>query len=147
MALRRAARTGALRSRAVTDPRADAAPAIVRPRTSTRDRGALRVRLERWLGAKLEGAAVSPLGGPATNGMSSETLLFEASWREGGAAKSAPLVARLAPDPAAVPVFPTYDMERQFRVMRARSARRTCCRCRACSGARRIRRRSARPSS
>jgi aminoglycoside phosphotransferase (APT) family kinase protein len=119
MALRRGARTGALRSRAVTDPRADAAPAIARPRTSTRDRGALRVRLERWLGAKLEGAAVSPLGGPATNGMSSETLLFEASWREGGAAKSAPLVARLAPDPAAVPVFPTYDMERQFRVMRA----------------------------
>ena len=27
-------------------------------------------------------------------------------------------MARLAPDPAAVPVFPSYDMERQFRVMR-----------------------------
>jgi aminoglycoside phosphotransferase (APT) family kinase protein len=51
--------------------------------------------------------------------MSSETLLFEASWRDGAAPRSASLVARLAPDPAAVPVFPTYDMERQFRVMRA----------------------------
>jgi aminoglycoside phosphotransferase (APT) family kinase protein len=92
---------------------------IARPRTSTRDRAALRERLERWLMRRFGEAELSPLTGPATNGMSSETLLFEASWREGGARRSASLVARVAPDPAAVPVFPSYDMERQFRVMRA----------------------------
>jgi aminoglycoside phosphotransferase (APT) family kinase protein len=89
-----------------------------RPQTSTRDRGELRERLERWLVARFGEAAVSPLAGPTTNGMSSETLLFDARWREGGAERSASLVARVAPDPSAVPVFPTYDMERQFRVMR-----------------------------
>jgi aminoglycoside phosphotransferase (APT) family kinase protein len=92
---------------------------IARPRTSTRDRGELRERLERWLARRFGEADVSPLAGPAGNGMSSETLLFDASWREGGARRGAALVARVAPDPAAVPVFPTYDMERQFRVMRA----------------------------
>ena len=92
---------------------------IARPRTSTRDRSELRERLERWLQLRFGGAEVSPLSGPATNGMSSETLLFEASWREGGARQRASLVGRVAPDPAAVPVFPSYDMERQFRVMRA----------------------------
>ena len=95
------------------------APEIARPRTSTRDRGELRERLLRWLVRRFGEAEVSPLAGPATNGMSSETLLFEASWREGGAVRHAALVGRLAPDPAAVPVFPTYDMERQFRVMQA----------------------------
>jgi aminoglycoside phosphotransferase (APT) family kinase protein len=92
---------------------------VPRPRTSTRDRGELRERLERWLAARFAEAQVSPLAGPATNGMSSETLLFDASWRERGARRSAALVARVAPDPAAVPVFPSYDMERQFRVMSA----------------------------
>jgi aminoglycoside phosphotransferase (APT) family kinase protein len=90
---------------------------IARPRTSTRDRAEMRERLERWMRARFGAAEVSPLGGPTSNGMSSETLLFEASWREGGAMRRAALVGRVAPDPAAVPVFPTYDMERQFRVM------------------------------
>jgi aminoglycoside phosphotransferase (APT) family kinase protein len=95
------------------------APEIPRPRTSTRDRGELRERLRGWLVRRFGEAEVSALAGPATNGMSSETLLFEASWREGGARRRASLVGRLAPDPAAVPVFPSYDMERQFRVMQA----------------------------
>jgi aminoglycoside phosphotransferase (APT) family kinase protein len=97
----------------------DATPEIARPRTSTRDRGAMRERLERWLARRFGEAEVSPLAGPAANGMSSETLLFDARWREGGVQRSAALVGRVAPDPAAVPVFPSYDMERQFRVMRA----------------------------
>ena len=96
--------------------------AMERPRTSTRDRGELRDRLERWLRGRFGEAEVSPLAGPSTNGMSSETLLFDASWREGGARKNASLVGRVAPDPAAVPVFPTYDMERQFRVMQTLGA-------------------------
>jgi len=95
--------------------------AIARPRTSTRDRGELRERLERWLAARLGAVAapeVSPVEGPSTNGMSSETLLFELAWGEGGARRRERLVARVAPDPGAVPVFPEYDMDRQFRVMR-----------------------------
>ena len=46
--------------------------------------------------------------------MSSETILFDAAW--GGNTER--LVARLAPDPADVTVFPSYDLERQFRVMK-----------------------------
>ncbi|HZO08850.1 MAG TPA: phosphotransferase family protein [Myxococcota bacterium] len=95
--------------------------AFARPKTSTRDRGELRDRLERWLAARLGREAapeVSPLDGPSTNGMSSETLLFELAWDEGGARRRERLVARVAPDPGAVPVFPEYDMDRQFRVMR-----------------------------
>jgi len=94
---------------------------FARPRTSTRDRGELRLRLERWLAGRLgPGAApeVSPIEGPSTNGMSSETLLFELTHGEAGRRRRERLVARVAPDPGAVPVFPEYDMERQFRVMR-----------------------------
>jgi aminoglycoside phosphotransferase (APT) family kinase protein len=100
----------------------DAAPqsGTLRPRTSTRDRGELRARLERWLAGRLpERAAptVSPLEGPTSTGMSTETLLFEASWREAGQTRRQALVARVAPDPSAVPVFPEYDMPRQFRIL------------------------------
>jgi aminoglycoside phosphotransferase (APT) family kinase protein len=49
--------------------------------------------------------------------MSSETLLFDATWREAGAERSAPFVARVAPDPRDVPVFPSYALATQFRVM------------------------------
>lgn len=57
------------------------------------------------------------IAAPSTNGMSSETLLFEVRWEDGGKARSQHCAARLAPDPAAMPVFPLYDLERQFRVM------------------------------
>jgi aminoglycoside phosphotransferase (APT) family kinase protein len=91
-----------------------------RPRTSTRDRGELRARLERWLAGRLPAGAapeVGPLDGPTSTGMSTETLLFEASWREAGATRREALVARVAPDPSAVPVFPEYDLPRQFRIL------------------------------
>jgi aminoglycoside phosphotransferase (APT) family kinase protein len=94
----------------------------VRPVTSTRDPGDVQVRLERWLGDRLPGGTAPQVSGlevPATNGMSSETILFEASWDEEGAARTGSFVARLAPDPANVPVFPVYDLDRQFRVMQS----------------------------
>jgi aminoglycoside phosphotransferase (APT) family kinase protein len=50
--------------------------------------------------------------------MSSETVLFDLTWQERGTPRSQPCVARLRPDPSALPVFPAYDLERQFRVMR-----------------------------
>ncbi len=100
---------------------AESAP---RPRTSTRDRDELHGRLLRWLATKVTDPEVSELVVPESNGMSSETLLFEATWRDPGAAgaSDAPVTqacaARLRPDAAAAPVFPVYDLERQFRVIR-----------------------------
>ena len=86
-----------------------------RPQTSTRDYDDLRAQLEDWLRRRLPGAVVSELVVPESNGMSSETVLFETTDTGGGEPRR--LVARIAPDPAADPVFPTYDMRRQFETM------------------------------
>src|SRR5205823_2896634 len=43
--------------------------------------------------------------------------LFETSWTHDAEEQTHTFVARFVPDPAAVPVFPTYDLERQARVM------------------------------
>lgn len=96
--------------------------AVASPKRSTRDLVETRVRLERWLATKLPDARVDGLTSPSATGMSSETLLFDASWREGGAECSAGFVARVAPDPRDVPVFPTYDLEAQWRVIRIAGA-------------------------
>jgi len=90
-------------------------PRSERPRTSTRDYGRLRAQLESWLQERVPGAEVSELIVPESNGMSSETVLFDLTVP--GEPEPRGLVARIAPDPAADPVFPTYDMERQFRTM------------------------------
>jgi aminoglycoside phosphotransferase (APT) family kinase protein len=92
-----------------------------RPTTSTRDPDVVARRLERWLAGRLTAGApprVSGLEVPATNGMSSETMLFDVSWDEAGEMRTGSFVARLAPDPDNVPVFPVYDLDRQFRLMR-----------------------------
>ena len=87
------------------------------PKRSTRDLAATRARLEAWLAERLPGARIAQLASPSGTGMSSETLLFDAAWREGGAERSAAFVARVAPDPRDVPVFPSYELATQFRVM------------------------------
>jgi aminoglycoside phosphotransferase (APT) family kinase protein len=103
----------------VSDPQDAPAPeATTRPTTSTRDRDDLHRRLVRWLGAKVPHPEVSELVVPESNGMSSETLLFEASWADGGRRRTQSCAARLRPDPSNAPVFPVYDLERQFRVMK-----------------------------
>lgn len=86
-----------------------------RPRTSTRDPEDIARRLTTWLGTRLPGAKAVGVTAPATNGMSSETLLFDIEHPE------PPLHAcalRLAADPAAYTVFPVYDMVRQYRTLR-----------------------------
>lgn len=83
-------------------------------RRSTRDYGRLRDRLEVWLQSRVPGATVGPLQAPSGNGMSSETVVFEVA----SGPRELGCVARLEPQPDAVPVFPAYDLERQFRVMR-----------------------------
>ncbi|QES51148.1 phosphotransferase family protein [Streptomyces venezuelae] len=85
-----------------------------RPRTSTRDPEELGRRLTAWLDRTLPGARISGITVPGSNGMSSETLLFDIEHPD------TPIRAcalRLAADPAAYTVFPTYDMARQHRVM------------------------------
>jgi aminoglycoside phosphotransferase (APT) family kinase protein len=108
---------------AAQEPAPEATP---RPQTSTRDRADLHRRLVTWLGTKVTDPEVSELVVPESNGMSSETLLFECTWRAGegdsawtpGSTVTQACAARLIPDPEAVPVFPVYDLERQFRVLR-----------------------------
>jgi aminoglycoside phosphotransferase (APT) family kinase protein len=91
-----------------------------RPKTSSRDHGQLRAELTRWLSRVLPDGAepsLSDLNVPTGNGMSSETLLFEASWKDGGVRKTEDLVARVAPDPAAAPVFEAYYLDRQYQAI------------------------------
>jgi aminoglycoside phosphotransferase (APT) family kinase protein len=95
----------------------EAQPSIERPKTSTRDRAALRHGLERWLQRNHpagDAATIVEFDAPSTNGMSSETILVTVSSAADDAER---LVVRLSPDPAAVPVFPVYDLDKQFRIM------------------------------
>lgn len=90
-----------------------------RPKTSTRDHTVVRDQLTAWLRERLDGACITDFTVPSTNGMSSETILFDAEWDRGdGGRTSDRFVLRLPPDPASEPVFPVYDMPRQFHVMR-----------------------------
>ncbi|MFF4754226.1 phosphotransferase family protein [Streptomyces sp. NPDC002514] len=99
-----------------------------RPRTTTRDPAEVARRLTAWLRTRLPGATAVRVTAPASNGMSSETLLFDIEHPEppagapgSGGAGGAPGTAcalRLAADPAAYTVFPRYDMARQYRTMR-----------------------------
>ena len=94
---------------------------VARPKTSSRDQQQLRAELTRWLERQLPSGARPELGElsvPSGNGMSSETVLFDASWTEHGSVQSAALVARIAPDPAAAPVFQAYHLDRQFRTIK-----------------------------
>ncbi|MFJ5262698.1 phosphotransferase family protein [Streptomyces sp. NPDC088387] len=72
-------------------------------------------RLTAWLDTRLPGARAVDVTVPASNGLSSETLLFAVDHPQ------PPLracVLRLAADPAAYTVFPEYDMTRQYRTLR-----------------------------
>src|SRR5258708_3970804 len=88
---------------------------------SSRSPEALRERLGTWLRAHRPDAEITDLQGTSANGMSSDTLLFDATWTEPGNTTPAAhrLVARLAPDPGDVPVFPSYDLTKQFELIRA----------------------------
>ena len=91
-----------------------------RPSSSRRDPEATRRSLEVWLAATLPQGAdpeVLQVRVPEANGMSSETVLLDARWTEGGERVERALVARIAPEAATVPVFPRYDLAAQFRTM------------------------------
>jgi aminoglycoside phosphotransferase (APT) family kinase protein len=94
---------------------------VARPSTSRRDLADLKRRLEAWIARQLPAQAeprVSALEIPASNGMSSDTVLFDLTRQEGGVTRTEALVARVAPEPSAMPVFRVYDLDRQFQMMR-----------------------------
>ena len=105
-----------------SDPAAAAPPVEMEaPQRSSRDPAELRERLERWLATRLPAGAsprVPSVSSPSATGMSSETLLFDATWQEGGEERTGRFVARVEPSQSDVPVFPVYDLDLQFRVMR-----------------------------
>jgi aminoglycoside phosphotransferase (APT) family kinase protein len=77
--------------------------------------------LTAWLAAKLDRARdvrVANLAIPSASGLSYETILFDASWRDaGGVERSERLVARVQPIGATV--FPERTLETEYRVMKA----------------------------
>ena len=88
---------------------------------SSRDLDRTRADLTAWLARKLPtGSApeVAELTAPPT-GQSSETLLFTATWQEEGARRTRRLVARVAPRQVDMPIFPSYQMKREFQVIRS----------------------------
>src|SRR5438270_8824186 len=94
-------------------------PTITELQRTSRDPEQLRQHLEAWLAQRVTGAAtVTDLEATSANGMSSETVLFRAGWTEHGQSHAEQLVARVAPAVTDVPVFPSYEMDRQFRIIR-----------------------------
>ena len=89
-------------------------------RTSETDLDALAKDLEDWLADRLpttERPKVSNVRKPEHSGMSSISVLFDVAWTEDGQEQTAGLVARLAPEASAFPVFPGYDLDLQREVM------------------------------
>ena len=89
---------------------------------TSRDDADLRRRLRDFLARELGSDAapqVSEITSPSASGMSSETLLFDATWKAAdGATERQRFVGRMAPAENDVPVFPSYDMAMQAEVMR-----------------------------
>lgn len=89
-----------------------AEPAIVAP--NVRDLDALAATLSHWLGRQLADAQdiiVTNLSYPLGAGMSHETILFDAEWREGGARQSQCMVVRIKPTNSLVYCDDLFDQQ------------------------------------
>ena len=96
-------------------------PADLKMQRSSRDASAVPGLLADWLGTLLAPGADPTVvlhSGIDANGMSSETLVLDASWTEDGQPCGGEFVARVAPAAADVPVFPSYDLGDQYDVIR-----------------------------
>jgi aminoglycoside phosphotransferase (APT) family kinase protein len=90
------------------------------PLPSKRDHAELGRRIGAWLAMKTASAApaISDLSIPEGSGMSSETLLFTATWRTTPpSGRSQRYVARIRPEMSDYPVFPDYDLALQHRCL------------------------------
>lgn len=86
---------------------------VARPSSSRRDPVWLRDRLTTWLATVAPSPTITRLEIPSANGMSSETIVMDAEWSGANHA----LVVRVAPTADSDPVFPSYDLDRQFRII------------------------------
>jgi aminoglycoside phosphotransferase (APT) family kinase protein len=96
-------------------------PADLKMQRSSRDASTLPARLAEWLAAVLPAGAepvVTLHNGVDANGMSSETLILDVAWTEGGERRLGEYVARVAPAPHDFPVFPTYALHDQYDAIR-----------------------------
>jgi aminoglycoside phosphotransferase (APT) family kinase protein len=75
----------------------------------------LRASIAAWLSATGLGSRVTSIEIPEHSGMSSLSVMLEVD--TDGLAAPERLVARLAPDSSSIPVFPAYDLEKQFLVL------------------------------
>jgi aminoglycoside phosphotransferase (APT) family kinase protein len=84
---------------------------------TTRDYADLEVRLGAWLLDQLPDRepTIASMVVPDSNGMSSETILLDVATNDGATTR---YVVRIAPLDDAFPVFRSYDLDLQFRVMR-----------------------------
>ena len=90
------------------------------PAPPQRDLDLTRRQLEGWLAKPLPGAGalrVTHLEKPEGSGYSNDTLLMDIAYEEAGAAREENLVIRITP--TGYPVFPYYDLARQFEIMKA----------------------------
>ena len=88
---------------------------------SSRESTNIPKALAEWLAAQLPDGAeptVTLHTGIDANGMSSETLVLDASWTENGERREGEFVARVAPAAEDLPVFPEYRLQDQFDAMR-----------------------------
>jgi aminoglycoside phosphotransferase (APT) family kinase protein len=96
-------------------------PTHLKLQRSSRDSTTLGAVLGEWLATRLPACAepqVTLRSGIDANGMSSETLVLDATWTETGEQRSGQYVARVAPALEDVPVFPNYELRDQYDAMR-----------------------------
>jgi aminoglycoside phosphotransferase (APT) family kinase protein len=94
---------------------------VERLQRSSRDVTTLPAVMSKWLSTLLPGGAepqVTVESGVDSTGMSSETIILTARWRQDGQPIEQKLVARVAPTAEDVQVFPTYRLDHQFEVIR-----------------------------
>jgi len=88
---------------------------------SSRDATTVPTVLADWLGTLLPAGAdphVVLHSGIDANGMSSETMILDATWTEDGEPRRGEYVARVAPAAADFPVFASYALQEQYDAMR-----------------------------
>jgi len=96
-------------------------PSDLKMQRSSRDATRVPTQLAAWLATLLPDGAdphVVLHSGIDANGMSSETLVLDVTWTEGGQERRGEYVARVAPSAADFPVFPTYELQDQYDAMR-----------------------------
>ena len=96
-------------------------PADLRLQRTSRDPATVPGLLEGWLAGALPPGSeprVTLHSGIDANGMSSETLVFDATWTESGQQRRGEYVARVAPSPEDFPVFMGYALQDQYDAIR-----------------------------